>query len=72
MDGVALGREVRRRFAGVCMVLATGYSGAADRARSEGFVVLQKPYDSKDLADAIERARRAVPLQPGRYPPRAA
>jgi hypothetical protein len=54
------------------MVLATGYSGAADRARSEGFVVLQKPYDSKDLADAIERARRAVPLQPGRYPPRAA
>jgi signal transduction histidine kinase/ActR/RegA family two-component response regulator len=71
MDGVSLGREMRQRFPGVRVVLATGYSNAADRAQSEGFVVLQKPYDSQELAQALERGGTVVSMQAARQVGRA-
>jgi signal transduction histidine kinase/ActR/RegA family two-component response regulator len=62
MDGVTLARKVRELLPGVHTVLATGYSDAADRARADGFVVLQKPYETAELTQAVARARAAVPF----------
>ena len=53
MDGVALAREVRARFPEIRIILATGYSSAADLARSDGLTVLQKPYGMPALLQAL-------------------
>jgi len=56
LDGFALAREVARRWPAMRIVLATGYSVAADQAREDGLTVLQKPYASRDLMRALEAA----------------
>jgi CheY-like chemotaxis protein len=66
MDGVALGHRVREEVAGIGVVLATGYSDAAERARDQGFIVLQKPYEAQDLAEALRLAQTVVPITAAR------
>jgi signal transduction histidine kinase/ActR/RegA family two-component response regulator len=53
LDGLALAREVRERHTSMAIVLASGYSAATAEARSDGFFVLQKPYDSQALLLAL-------------------
>jgi signal transduction histidine kinase/ActR/RegA family two-component response regulator len=66
MDGVALAHRVREEVAGIGVVLATGYSDAAERARDQGFIVLQKPYEAQDLAEALRLAQTVVPITAAR------
>jgi len=56
LDGFGLAREVARRWPAMRIVLATGYSVAADQAREDGLTVLQKPYASLDLMRALDAA----------------
>ncbi len=52
MDGVALARVVRQRRPDLPILLATGYSQAADAAQEE-FSILRKPYQITQLGRAI-------------------
>jgi signal transduction histidine kinase/CheY-like chemotaxis protein len=54
MDGVELGRQIRLRSSNIPVLLTSGYAhGAVQRAESEGFRVLAKPYDLASLARAL-------------------
>jgi DNA-binding NtrC family response regulator len=53
MSGIDLVRELHARAIGVPVVLVSGYAVAAEEARSEGFTVLQKPFDELRLRAAI-------------------
>lgn len=72
MDGVMLAREVRRMLPAVQVILATGYSSEADKARADGFTVLQKPYETaylvELLAGAGARASSSGPREEGVAP----
>jgi len=58
MDGVELGREVRRRAANIPVLLTSGYADAASgRAEHEGFGVLRKPYSLAELAALLNSIR---------------
>ena len=57
MNGLDLGRAVRKKHPDLLVVLATGYSDAAGQAAAE-FTVLRKPYNVADLDQAIGDARR--------------
>ena len=52
MDGVGLARELRRIAPGLPVLLATGYSQAAERIGDE-FPILRKPYRMNDLGQAV-------------------
>jgi CheY-like chemotaxis protein len=52
MDGLALARDVRRRFPDLPIVLVTGYSDSAAATQLE-FTVLRKPYRLAELSRAI-------------------
>jgi len=55
MDGLTFARELRRRYPCLPVLLATGYSSAAERAGSE-FPILRKPYDYNALGFAAKMA----------------
>lgn len=55
MDGLALAREVRERYHGLPVLLATGYSSAAERVGHE-FPIIRKPYDYSALGVAVKVA----------------
>jgi len=55
MDGLGLAQAVRDRFPGLPVLLATGYSSAAERAGSE-FPIIRKPYDQEVLGFAVKTA----------------
>jgi CheY-like chemotaxis protein len=52
MDGVALARRMREEAPDVPILLATGYSQAAERIGDE-FPILRKPYKMSDLSQAL-------------------
>jgi PAS domain S-box-containing protein len=52
MDGVALARRLREDAPDLPVLLATGYSQAAERIGDE-FSILRKPYNMKDLGQAV-------------------
>ena len=62
MDGIALARIVRERRPDLPILLATGYSKAAEAAQDE-FAILRKPYQitqlSRAIAKVIAQARAA-------------
>jgi signal transduction histidine kinase/ActR/RegA family two-component response regulator len=65
MDGLELGRQIRLRWQGIPVLLTSGYAhGAVQRAESEGFRVLPKPYDLSALASALKMVREG---QSGHY-----
>jgi PAS domain S-box-containing protein len=61
MDGLDLARQLRKERPDLPILLATGYSQAAERIVDE-FPILNKPYESADLSRAISAllARRAA------------
>jgi PAS domain S-box-containing protein len=52
MSGIDFGREIRRRWANLPVILATGYAGDVDFIQSE-FAVLHKPFTAIELTHAI-------------------
>jgi CheY-like chemotaxis protein len=66
LDGLALARQVRSTWPSMPVLLATGYSDAATRAKAEGFALITKPYRPDALASAIQQVvsqAAAVPSQ---------
>ena len=57
MSGLELARELRRRDPGLPILLATGYSDAAESAMREGYEVVAKPYLP---ATVVESAARLI------------
>jgi CheY-like chemotaxis protein len=58
MDGVALGREIRRRFPGLPVVLASGYSHVLAEEGTHGFPLLHKPYSVDNLSKLVRAMTR--------------
>jgi PAS domain S-box-containing protein len=58
VSGIELGREIRRRFPGLPVVLASGYSHVLAEEGRHGFELLHKPYAADDLAKVLGRAIR--------------
>ena len=56
MNGVDLGREVRRLYPGLPVVLTSGYSHVLAQESDHGFELLQKPYSVEALARILHRA----------------
>jgi PAS domain S-box-containing protein len=68
IDGVALGREVRRRLPHLPFVLNSGYSHVLADDESHGFELIHKPYSVEDLSRVLRRAmanRPQVRRKPG-------
>jgi PAS domain S-box-containing protein len=63
MNGLNLAREIRRRFPHIPVVLATGYSDAADSAAAE-FPTLRKPFDIAALDRALKASLGAAAAPP--------
>ncbi|HXH44821.1 MAG TPA: ATP-binding protein [Bradyrhizobium sp.] len=62
MNGLELARRVRAlQGKSLPIILATGYSGQAQAASDEGFVLLRKPYSILELRKAVA----AILLDPG-------
>jgi len=55
MNGVELGLEIRRRFPGLPVVLASGYSHVLAQEGGHGFELLQKPYSAEQLSRILQR-----------------
>jgi PAS domain S-box-containing protein len=55
MDGLTLARTIRDRYPSLPIMLATGYSSAAERVGSE-FPIIRKPYDYNTLGVAVKMA----------------
>jgi CheY-like chemotaxis protein/two-component sensor histidine kinase len=53
MDGVSLGHEIRRRFPGLPVVLASGYSHVLAEEGTHGFPLLHKPYSVENLSKVL-------------------
>ncbi|HUZ33543.1 MAG TPA: response regulator, partial [Xanthobacteraceae bacterium] len=60
MNGLELASQVRARFPHIVVLLTTGYSSSIHEAVSQGFAVLQKPYDLAGLKSALESAFKAA------------
>jgi len=59
MDGVELGRQIRKRWPALTVVLTSGYSHVlADDAR-HGFALLHKPYSVDELSRVLRDARQS-------------
>jgi PAS domain S-box-containing protein len=55
MNGVDLGREIRRRYPGLPVVLTSGYSHVLAEDGRHGFELLHKPYAAEQLARVLGR-----------------
>jgi PAS domain S-box-containing protein len=55
MDGLSFAREIGRRYPKLPILLATGYSSAAERVGQE-FPIIRKPYDYNALGVAVKVA----------------
>ncbi|WP_322518105.1 ATP-binding protein [Rhodopseudomonas palustris] len=58
MDGVALGREIRKRLPNLPVVLNSGYAHVLADHGHHGFELLHKPYSVEDLSKVLRRALR--------------
>jgi PAS domain S-box-containing protein len=55
MDGLNLAREIQERYPNLPVLLATGYSSAAERVGTQ-FPIIRKPYDYNTLALSVKTA----------------
>ena len=55
MNGLDLGREIRRRYPGVPVVLTSGYSEVLAEEGHHGFELIQKPYAAEELSRVLRR-----------------
>jgi DNA-binding NtrC family response regulator len=58
MSGVELGREIRRLYPGLPVVLTSGYSHVLAEEGRHGFELLQKPYAPEELSRVLRRVMR--------------
>jgi PAS domain S-box-containing protein len=58
MDGVSLGREIRRRLSHLPFVLTSGYSNVLAEEGNRDFELLQKPYSVEDLSRTLRQAMK--------------
>ncbi len=70
VDGVTLGREIRRRLPTIPIVLNSGYSHALADGDRHGFSLIQKPYSVDELSRVLRqvmatRESGSKPLSPG-------
>jgi DNA-binding NtrC family response regulator len=56
MDGVSLGREIRKRVPGLPVVLNSGYAHVLAEGDHHGFELLHKPYSVEDLSKVLRKA----------------
>jgi DNA-binding NtrC family response regulator len=56
MNGVELGREVRRLYPDLPVVLTSGYSHVLAKEGGHGFELLQKPYSVEALSRVLLKA----------------
>ena len=54
-DGLSLALIIRRKWPALPILLASGYSEAANRATEEGFILLSKPYQPDALKTALQK-----------------
>jgi len=54
MDGLSLARAIKQKRPALPILLATGYSEAAQNARTD-FPILRKPYQLHELSRALEQ-----------------
>ncbi len=59
MSGVDLGREIRRLYPNIEIVLTSGYSHVLAQEGRHGFELLQKPYSLEALSSVLGAASRA-------------
>jgi signal transduction histidine kinase/ActR/RegA family two-component response regulator len=59
LDGLELARRVQAMWPALPVLLATGYSDAANRAMEEGFTLIIKPYQPDALLTAIREVTTA-------------
>jgi PAS domain S-box-containing protein len=55
MSGVELGQEIRRRHAGLPVILTSGYSSVLAAGGTQGFELLHKPYSIDELAKILRK-----------------
>jgi CheY-like chemotaxis protein len=55
LSGLAFANLIRERDPELPVMLTTGYTSAAEDARSQGFTVLVKPYPLEALANALDK-----------------
>ncbi|MFS0758089.1 PAS domain S-box protein [Noviherbaspirillum sp. 1P10PC] len=80
MNGIDLGKEVRRRYPALPFVLSSGYSYVLAMNPDHGFTLLPKPYALEELASTLEEAiagastptRQAGPAAPEWHAPEQA
>ncbi len=53
MNGVELGRHIRRHFPAARVLLTSGYSDVISKEGAHGFALLRKPYSMAELAEAL-------------------
>jgi PAS domain S-box-containing protein len=53
LSGLQLARQLRERYAALPIVMTTGYSAAAQEAEREGYEIVRKPYDFRELRKAV-------------------
>ena len=58
MTGIELGREIRRLYHGLPVVLTSGYSHVLAQDGASGFELLHKPYSVEQLAHVLSKASR--------------
>ncbi|KMO41486.1 PAS domain-containing protein [Methylobacterium aquaticum] len=64
MGGVALAKELRNRFPGLPVLLASGYSHVLAQDGVEGFELLHKPYSAEQLARILRHLTTRRPVGP--------
>jgi len=62
IDGLTLARTIQERYPALPVLLATGYSSAAERVGAE-FPILRKPYDQNTLGMAMKAAIAACAIK---------
>jgi two-component system NtrC family sensor kinase len=63
MTGIELAQEIRRLYAGLPVVLTSGYSHVLSEQGSYGFELLQKPYSVEQLSRMLDRVGRLRKLR---------
>jgi DNA-binding NtrC family response regulator len=55
MSGIELGREIRRRYSSLPVVLTSGYSHVLAGEGRHGFELLHKPYAVEEVSRVLRR-----------------
>ncbi|WP_245704804.1 response regulator [Belnapia rosea] len=57
MNGIELGKEIRRRWPDLPVVLTSGYSHVLANGGARGFELLHKPYSAESVSRVLRSSR---------------